>query len=207
MAVSLQFLANSYVIDHSAGSGLGFYGPNFGRSITVGSWNERTFITSSDGTTQGAEADNCKWVSSTGVSLGSIGSGILLTQVPNDQATLQISLNSDTSVQVPTATAYFYDRSSINNAPSGITFRAAEIIHPDITQANNGSGDTTWLTPAGSSVTVSLAPSPGSGGLYAGNGSNSTISSLRHDWFMAISASPNSVGSKTSGIYVSIEYN
>lgn len=206
MSASLKFYADGYEIPHTQGSGLGFYGANFGSPLGVGFWNQRTFVSSSDGTTQGVEADNCMWVSSTGVVLGNTGSGILPTQVPNHQATIEARFTNDTPVTVPTATAYFYDRSSINNAPSGIVFKVLEIIHPGITQDNSGSGDSAWLTPAGSSVTVSLAPSPGPSGLYAGNGSNSTWSDTSHSWFMAISCSPNSIGSKLSACYLAIEY-
>lgn len=207
MSAELKFYANGYEIPNTQGSGLGFYGANFGSPLTIGGWNQRTFVTSSDGTTQGVEADNCQWVSSTGVVLGSTGSGIHPLQVPNHQATVEVRLTNDTAVTVPTATAYFYDRYSIYNAPSGITYKALEIIHPGITQDSSGSGDTSWLTPAGSSVTVSLAPSPGVSGLYAGNGSNSTWSDTEHSWFMAISCSPDTIGSKLGGLFVTCEFN
>lgn len=203
---TLKFYADGNEIPNAEGSGLGFYGANFGSPLTVGGWNSRTFVTSSDGTTQGVEADNCMWVSSTGVVLGSTGSGIKPTQVPNRQATLEIRLTNDVAVTVPTVTAYFYDRYSIYNAPSGITYKALEIIHPGITQDDTGSGDSTWLTPAGSAVTVSLAPSPGVSGFYAGNGSNSTRSDTEHSWFMAISCSPNTIGAKLGALYISAEF-
>jgi hypothetical protein len=208
MSVELKFLANGYTIQTDAGSGLAFFGDGgFSQNIRVGDYNGRTYIASSDGVSQGPEADNCKWVSSTGVVLGTTGSGLALTQVPNDQATVQIQVNSDTVIQVPTITLYGYDRVSINNAPSGMVLKAFEVIHPTATQTNNGSGDTTWTTLNGSGTTLSLAPSPGSGGLYAGNGSNSTWSSLRHDWFVGLSVSPSTVGSKLAGCYVSVEFN
>jgi hypothetical protein len=53
---------------------------------------------------------------------------------------------------------------------------------------------------------MSLSPSPGPTGIFVGAG-NSTYSSTVHDWFVGISASPNSIGSKTEyGLYVSLEY-
>lgn len=97
-----------------------------------------------------------------------------------------------------------YDRSNINNDPSGVTCRCAEIIHPDTTQTANGSGDTSWINVHGSGVTLSLVSSPGQSG-YSPNGSNTN--DMTHDWYVAISPSPDSVGSKTQfGLYVSLEY-
>ncbi len=100
-----------------------------------------------------------------------------------------------------------YDRFDPNNPASGVTTKVAQIIHPTITQTNNGSGDTTWRTPAGSGVTVPLAPSPGVSGLYAGNGNNGSWTDTQHDWYLTISASPDTIGSKTNyGLYAYVEY-
>jgi hypothetical protein len=88
-----------------------------------------------------------------------------------------------------------------------VTTKVCEVIHPDTTQNNTGSGDTTWLTPGGSGVVVNLAPAPGCSGLYAGNGSNGAWTDTQHDWYLAISASPDSIGSKSLyGLYAYLEY-
>src|SRR5688572_4598204 len=82
-------------------SGLGFYSDTgFGYSIPVCSYNCRTFITDSTGTSQGPEADNCKWISTSGVILGQAGGGINLRQVPNYLATLNIRFTHGSNVQV-----------------------------------------------------------------------------------------------------------
>jgi len=54
---------------------------------------------------------------------------------------------------------------------------------------------------------VPLAQSPGPSGHYAGNGTANTGQYTQHDWYLAISASPDSIGSKTQyGLYVELEY-
>lgn len=208
MAFNIAFLAGQdFTIQDLAGSGLGFYGDSgFAASVKVGFWQGRTFITNSAGTTQGPEVDNVKYLNAGSGILGQAGSGIALTCVPNYQATLNIRSTNDTAVQVMNGLVYIYDRVSINNSPSGVSCAVAEIIHPNTTQGNSGSGDTTWAFPAGTGVTLSLSPSPGVSGLYAGNGSNSTKTDTQHDHYLAISASPNTIGSKTFGLYVDVEY-
>ena len=60
---SISFYANILngsptLINHSAGSGLGFYGLTFGASVPVGSQQNTTYITNSIGTNQGAQLNN-----------------------------------------------------------------------------------------------------------------------------------------------------
>lgn len=209
MAAAINFYAGeNFAIQSLSGSGLGFYGDDgFGASVRVGEWQGRTFITNGTGTTQGPEADNIKFLNAGSGIIGQAGSGISLTCIPNYQATLNIRSTFDTPVYVQSAEVRIYDRSNINSPASGVTTKCAELIHPGITQSNTGSGDTTWLTPGGSGVTVSLAPSPGCSGLYAGNGSNGAWLDSVHDHYLAISASPDQIGSRTQyGLYCSLEY-
>ena len=61
----------------------------------------------------------------------------------------------------------------------------------------------------GSGIVVNFAPSPGISGFYAGVGvtSISTKRTKRHDWYAAISASPDSIGNKTQyGMFFALEY-
>lgn len=208
MAAINFFAGEDFTIDNLSGSGLGFYGDNgFGASVSVGAYQGRTFITSSAGTTQGPEVNNIKYHNPGSGILGQVGTGIGLEAIPNYLSTLKISFTNDTSVNVQNAKIYCYDRVSINNSPTGVTCKMAELIHPDIIQTANGSGDGVWVTPLGSSVVLDLANSPGTSGQYAANGSSSLWADTRHDWYVAISASPNSIGSKDKfGLYVSLEY-
>ncbi len=205
MAALISFLAGeSFTINNLSGSGLGFYGANgFGYSVAVGSYQGRTFITDSTGTAQGPEVDNVKYLNTSGVVLGQTGSGIHLLRLPNYLSTLNVRFTNDTNVQVQNAKFYVYDRSSKNNDPSGVTCQVAEIIHPNLNQDFTGSGDSTWITAHGSGQTVDLVGGPGPSGMSV-NGT--TTSSYQHDWYLAISATPTSVGAKTFGGYMELEY-
>jgi hypothetical protein len=191
-----------------AGSGLGFFGSGgFGASVAVAAYQGRTFVTDGNGVIQGPESQNVKYLNPGSGILGQTGTGIGLKAIPNFQSTVNVRFTNATAVKVQNVEARIYDRANINNPASGVTTKAAEIIHPDPAQGAGGSGDATWITPAGSGVTVPLAQSPGSSGLYAGNGAQSVRTDTRHDWYMALSASPDSIGSKTQyGLYVSLEY-
>lgn len=210
MSAQITFLSGNGIgnIQALSGSGLGFYGSaGFGASVQVGSWQGRTFITDGTGSNQGPEVGNTQYLNSGSGILGQTGSGVALRCFPNWQCPLNIRFTYDTPVQAIDAQVQIYDRYSPNNPASGVTTAVAQVIHPDITQGNLGSGDTTWWFPGGSGVVVPLCPSPGTSGQYAGNGSNSTRPDTEHDWYLAISASPNSIGSKSQyGLYVTTEY-
>lgn len=195
-------------VQNLSGSGLGFYGDaGFGASVLVGEYNGRTFATSANGVIQSAEADNVKFTASNSGVLGQTGSGTNLLNIPNKDATLNVKFTHSTAVQVQNVVARIYDRVNINNGASGVTTKIAELIHPWPEQPGLGSGDSTWHSiNAGVASSVYLANSPGENGNYAGNGSNSVRPDTTHDWFLALSASPDSIGSKLFGIYISMEY-
>jgi hypothetical protein len=211
MTVSIGFFAGeNFQIQDLSGSGIAFYGDSgFNASVRVGEYQGRTFISNSAGTTQGPECDNVKFLSAGSGILGQAGDGVALRAIPNYLSTLNIRAYSDDSstFQVQDARLYIYDRYSTANPASGVTCKVVEIIHPDTNQTANGSGSTTWttFTTAATGQYVSLCPSPGISGLYA-NGAGGRADS-RHDWFAALSASPNTIGSKTQfGLYVSLDY-
>jgi len=102
-----------------------------------------------------------------------------------------------------------FDRVNKDNDPTGVTCQVGELIHPwghGLAVAGDplGSGQQNWSGVHGSSVILSMAASPGLSGLSP-NGP--TTSGQRHDWYVAISASPDSIGSKTAfGLYFELEY-
>ena len=202
---TLGFLAGeNFGIQNLAGSGLGFYGAGFGFSVEVGQYQDTTFITDGNGVNQGPQCDNIKWKDSASGIINSASSGVALTAIPNYLATLNVRFTHGTSIQTQNVKLRIYDRTSINNGASGVTTKAAELIHPDTVQNNNGSGDTSWVTPVGSAVIMDLVSSPGTSGLRP-NGASTT--DTQHDWYVALSASPDSIGSKTLyGLYVELEY-
>ena len=194
----------SYVINNLSQSGIGFYGSTFGASVAVGSYQDTTYCTSSTGTTQGAQTNNVKYLNSASGILNSASSGVSLLSIPNYLSTFIAEFSHSSAVRLQNTKAYIYDRSSINNPPSGLVCKLAEIIHPSITQLGSiGSGSTQWMGPAGSSY-MTLTPSPGRSGLYLNGPSTSDVI---HTHYLAISESPSSIGSKTqNGFYIETEY-
>lgn len=206
---TLQFFAGQgSPTELVGGSGLGFYGSSFGSSVSVGSYGDTIYITNNVGADQGPQADNFKYIASDNPGTGS---GILngstqlnLTSVPNDVATLNIRFSHGSTVQTQNGEVRFYNRTDPDVAPTAVTVKAAEIIHPDPTQVDNGSGDADWITPGGSTTVVDLIDSPGTSGERP-DGASTT--DTQHDWYIVMSSSPDSIGSKTEfGLYCSLEY-
>lgn len=192
-----------YAINNINGSGIGFFTDSFGGSTPVGEFSNVYFVTNGAGTTQGEQINSCRYLNSMSGSVNG-AAGILLTQIPNYLSTLNIRFEHDTQVKVQNGKLRIYDRSDINNDPSGVTCRVARIIHPSVSQTNTGSGDTSWQTPRGSAVILSWTGSPGTSGLSP-NGQNTL--DTRHDFYGVLSASPDSIGSKTQfGLWFSCEY-
>ena len=183
---------------------MGFFGSTFSDSVPVGEYQNTTYVTNGNGTTQGPQTNNVKWLNAASGILNSASSGVSLLSIPNYLSTLIIEFSHTSAVRLQNTKLYIYDRSSINNNPSGVVCKAAEIIHPDVSQlGSTGSGSPEWLTPAGSSY-MTLTPSPGRSGLYL-NGPSTT--DVIHTHYIALSASPSSIGSKTQfGLYISTEY-
>lgn len=209
----INFYINTTGFDYDldlSGSGLAFFGDaGYGASVQVGQYQGSTFVSDGNGSIRGPQGQNIKYSNPGSGILGAATSGIGLPAIPNYQSSLNIRFNHSSSVKVQNCELRIYDRSNINNPASGVTTKVAEIIHPASTQTATGSGDDTWRTPAGSGTVVNFASSPGASGLWAGNGVNvvSTRTDTQHDWYAAISSSPDSIGSKTNyGLYFALEY-
>lgn len=217
MTAAFSFHAGEdFDIEDITASGLGFFGDGgFGATIPVGSWNGRTFITDASGTTQGPEVDNSKFVNLTGVILGQEGSGIQLNQVPNYLATLKLRFTYDTPIQTANGYVRVYDRNNEENPASGITTALYEVSHIDTNQTATGSGGPgtpivsgahAWTVCSGGVAHTGMAitDSPGESGLRPSGAS--TVDDT-HDWFLLISASPDSIGAKTQwGLLAYTEY-
>lgn len=204
MAEILFLSGTDFNIVNLSGSGLGFFGTGFGSSVSVNSYQDSTWITDGNGSSQGAQCDNVKWTHANSGSINGLDS-VLLQDIPNYLSTLNIRFTHTSAVKTQNAKLRIYDRTNINNGPSGVTCKTAEIIHPSIIGVGElGSGDTFWITPCGSAVIMDLVASPG----VSGESPNGIYTSVtQHDWYVAISASPDSIGSKTLfGAYVECEY-
>lgn len=187
------------------GSGLGFYGASFGQSVEVGTWQTTTSITDGTGQYPGGLVENTKYTHPFSGINSTIGPTTqLLRDIPNRLATLNIRFTHDSAVRVQNTKLRIFDRSNINNPASGVTTKVAQIIHPYSTVGATGSGDLQWSTPAGSALPMTLVGSPGVSGWHL---TQPTWTDIQHDFFVVISASPNSIGAKTLyGLYVETEY-
>lgn len=214
---AISFLAaDQFTIYDMGGSGLGFYGPgNFGSSVQVGAFADNTYITDATGAVNGPKVNNVKYAHPNSGQLSGTDTRVL-RDIPNYLASLNVRFTHTAACRVQNATLRIFDRSNIDLPAVGVTTKVAELIHPWTTSQPTGplgSGDTSWLSPGGSGGTfngrtydapVSLADSPGSGGWSP---SGSATSDVQHDWYLAISSSPDSIGSKVAyGLYVSAEY-
>lgn len=222
------------LIHHSDGSGLGFFGNNFGLSVPVGQFQDSTYVSNANGTASGIKVSNTKYKSASGVSHNG-GNEIDNETMPNYYAPLNIRFTHDEPVKVQNCKLRIFDRTDITKQASGVTTKVYEVRHPHSTAANTatvgplshrGISTHDWFEfdpednmtdmnltegPGVSglnTVTTDSLPSEGDGGVYNWlTGDGSTHESERHDWYIALSASPESIGSKTQyGLYFTLEY-
>jgi len=226
-------------INHTSGSGIGFFGGGFGISVPVGGYQDTTYVTNGDGTASGIRCNNTKWLAdntypNSGVSSNG-GSLIQLRAMPNYYAPLNIRFTHDEAVRVQNCKLRIFDRSDISQTATGVTTQVFECRHPHPVEGYNaGTGtlafrgvtDYGWseCDPAEAQFDINFTPSPGATGLNTsaadtlpatatdGNANYVTKEgaaheSARHDWYVALSASPDSIGSKTQyGLYFTLEY-
>lgn len=219
MAAAITFYAgsgNAELNDISTpGSGLGFYGASFGTSVQVGQYQDTTFITNSNGSVNGGNANNNKYVGNmSGVELNGAAAVVLSGLTPSSDATVNIRFTNDTAVRTQNVEARIFDRTNKDNNASGVTCQVAELLvgASGTDQATAGSGSREawvssehgWQALGGSGTTLTLLSSAGSGGLSV---SGNLTEDTRHDWYLALSATPTSIGSKTQfGLFCELEF-
>lgn len=197
MATTIQWFggAGSPEIQPAASGGLntvGFFGASFGFSIRVSEFNNTTFRTNANGTTDGAQLPNLRFANISGTFVGPDIVAKELLDVEQSETTLKITLTTDNPIKTQNTNFRAFDRISINNDPSGVTIRAAEMRKSSPTV--RGSGNINWLVVAGS-------------GSVLGMFDQTTAASTTHDWYVGLTASPNSIGEKTDiGFYFETEF-
>ncbi len=169
---------------------LGFFGAAFGFSIQVGQYNNTCYVTTDNGSANHGQVPNLKYLNATGCYVAGELVGTELREVDNGEATLRIRLNTDTNVATQNTSLRVFDRTSINNNPSGVAVYAAEIIKPSPTA--RGTGDSAWTQIYGSGSTLSL--------------DNQSTPSGVHTWYVALTATPTTIGSKLFALYVETEF-
>jgi len=155
-----------------------FAAATFDSAITVGAYNDSTHVESSVGAndSDGNTPNNVKFISATGGTGGDSqadwGDGTEdLDAILDGECTLKITFADDASVTTTGCIFYAYDGSTTTAVPTGVTFYAAE------------KGDANWTNAEGSAAAVSITDD---------------TASTSHDYYIAVSASPESVGEKTA---------
>lgn len=225
------------LIESSAGSGLGFFGGGFGISVPVDQYQDSTYVTNSAGTSSGIKCSNLKYATSTSAYIQGESTDSVTSGIPNIAAPLNIRFEHTEGVRVQNCKLRIFDRSNISNHASGVTTQVYELRHPHPVigvdfASNNGplkfrgvAGDHEWVQFAdGFAMSdMTLTPGPGPSGLNTssdevlatGDGSHynwisnsgEQCRATRHDWYIGLSASPDSIGSKTDfGLYFTLEY-
>lgn len=226
----LAELEDASGIAYTAGSGLGFFGNSHGLSVPVGQYQDSTYVTNANGTANDYyKLNNTKYTHlNSGSHNGETSKN--LRMLPNYYAPLKIRFSHNESVRVQNCKLRIFDRNDIDNNASGVTTQVYEIRHPNRNPnasglAHRGNASHAWVEFDGSDGTpadLSLTSSPGMSGLNTissevvpqyepylawltqeGNAHQSTI----HDWYIALSASPDTIGTKTNyGLYFTCEY-
>ena len=131
------------------GSGLGFYGSGgFGTSVPLLNYQKNTFLTNSDGTSNGGQTRNVEYISgvwgSSGCRLQNTASNTgMLVKLNNTESTLMIHFKHESSVKVQNCQLRIYDRSNIDNPATGVITKVAEIVN------FGGSTYSSWLSSPG----------------------------------------------------------
>lgn len=214
------------LITHQDGSGLGFYGASYGISVPIGGRQDTTWLTNSDGTSsERLQLHNTKFASDETVLIDSASVAINLANLPNDKCPLNVRFEHDEDVRVQNCKLRIFDRNNIQNHASGVTTYVYEARHPATGQefgnlAQRGRAENTWFEfdPVESMSDMPMTPSPGISGVNT-DGTDNDIdlgyvtqggvshAAQRHDWYVALSAEPDSIGSKTNyALYFSVEY-
>jgi hypothetical protein len=163
------------------------------------------------------------------------GTAVNLDLLPNYKCPLNIRFTHSTPVRVQNCKLRIFDRNDISKPASGVTTWVYEARRPSPSNDINigslnfrANKDTTtsagfrWTefdpTIATPQLDMPLTSSPGMSGLNTDTGDNLlslgyatrdgiSHQSMRHDWYVALSSQPDSIGSKTNyGLYFTVEY-
>lgn len=195
-----MYSGENFSLAQTNGSGILFHNAGAGTSIPVGSFNNTSWLGAADGSSVVQQIDNNKYINPSGVSVNG-ASTILLKSLPNYLCTLNARFTHSTPVEVQNCHFYIGDRTTYNNNPSGIIAYGYEAVHPNTVQVPDGSGASNWTQLSGSGSFLTLTNSPSTSGLFPGSGP-----SVTHDFYLALSVSPQTVGAKLFSGYLTLEY-
>jgi hypothetical protein len=190
---------------NSSNYAMGFYGVG-GRlgQLATDEWSSNTFLTDIGGTIGEIQCRNVQYASDTTAYVDHVLTPVDLNNIPNYLGTLNIRLLDDEEIFVALAEAKFYDGKDPANPPNGINIKLAELRHPNYRlNYELGRGDNEWRD-VGDGSTFNLSQSPGERGVKSN--SMGWWAYTQHDWYVAISVSPQTIGDREFGLQVSVEY-
>lgn len=142
------------LIDHTANSGLGFFGNGYKVSVPIGSQNVQTWITDGDGENGTIRLHNTRYADEDGgansagaaapeTTLGKVsvdgGSEIDLTKLPNAYCPLRIRFEYDGEpVKVQNCKLRIFDRTNIDQRAVDVITYVYEARHPSLDQVSTG---------------------------------------------------------------------
>jgi len=156
-----------------------------------------------------------------------------LTKLPNYLCPLNIRFEHTEDVMVQNCKLRIFDRNNIENHATGVVTYVYEARHPFDSPSydglsHRGESALEWqeFDPTEDMADMTFTYSPGSGGLNSTTADEATSAtkfntgdlsdatylgnlhkSKRHDWYVALSAQPTEIGSKTKyGLYFTLEY-
>jgi len=186
MATFTWYLQGSTPTTIGATDKLQFANGVFNGKITVGEYNDSTHVKSSTGEDLSASnnPNNVKFISQSGggggASQADWGDGTEdLDDMENAEATLKINFSDEASVITEDAVFYAYDGTTPATPPTDITIVAAEV------------GDTNFTEIAGSGSPLEIADQS---------------ASTSHNYYIAVSASPDAVGAKAGKVRFELTY-
>lgn len=150
-------------------------------NVTVNSYQDGTHISNSSDVQQDTNpyVHNVKYLTSTTMSLDGAGSANLST-LTTANAPLKINFSDASSVTTTNAKFYAYDGTTDATAMAGVNFYAAE-----------AGVTSTWVAANGSAAALSI---------------QDDTTATSHDYYLALSASPTSVGAKSGKVKITLTY-
>lgn len=160
--------------------------------VTVASWNDETHIGSGDpGTDQCGtnHSNSVKYINSTQFDNGSGTQDLNDTNLTNQECVLQIEFTDASSVSITNARFYAYDGTTVTTEAVGVDCAAFE----------QGQSATSWTVINDDTTSGALTT-----GSIGGDNSGERLdladqgAATDHTYYIAVSASPETVGGKTS---------
>ena len=153
--------------------------------VTVGAWQDETHMGTGDPGTDGCGTNHCqnvKWISSTQFDSGGGTETLNDTNLIQTECTLRIRFTDGSSVAITNARFYAYDGSTTTTEATGVDCMAFEqgVTATTWTEINNTTG------PVGGDNVGERLDLGDSG------------AATDHTYYIAVSASPESVGAKTA---------